>query len=784
MANQFLIKNTMADLRALSATEITGLTNGTYSGVHLLGYYQAGDTPDPIDYYLSATTDSDDGGSVILVGGIKLVHYFASKIDARYYGAMANDPNDQSAVIQKAIDAGSKLAKKVYFSAGVYMINGRYNSGGNGIMLKSGSDIETDENTIFKVTPQTSGAYTAFSIVEADGVYINRLNLIGDKDEHKAPSGAIYKVRQSNTNYNVGDAVIIEQKGFEVVAAGITGTVVPDVKSIETIGQTFVDTDLDQNGDPIPGGVIFKLISVGVGEWGMGLSILSSKNVEIENLKVTKFWGDGIYIGKKSDLTTSENITINFADISDCRRQGISIVTVDGLFMDRIKIDAIAGAPPQSGIDFEPNTATEVIRKVKINVVECKNSADYAVAFVFHKLAGSSTPVDIEIGEIIAERNGALRISGVDYTEKRKGLARIGTIRSTNARNYAVEIYNIKNGVDVHIGDIYIQNANQANNIYPYGAGVRIYAASETTFDPSALPTHYKINNIYSSSSDGKMTKIIDVYEHNRGILDPSGIQLDITGEVQGEGIHPESTKYRIKSAGSIHYEGLRNKPNSGDNISLTSNTMTKLDNRDFTAEATFTLNNMPVGWEIRIEVVKDLRIGVRASFDFRLFNFQHLESRALTSAVAGSSILIKHIGNNIWDIKYINGRWYYGTEILQDIVSYATANTSGLVLLASEQEVINGINPNKVVTPATLQKKIASVSQLGFVRQTTVVTDVTLSNSTKTILDDATDLATAIALVNDIKAKYNQAVELNNELKVKLNAKLASDRASGQQAS
>lgn len=38
----------MAAMRSLSAAEITALQNGTYEGVHLLGYYTKGDTPVPI----------------------------------------------------------------------------------------------------------------------------------------------------------------------------------------------------------------------------------------------------------------------------------------------------------------------------------------------------------------------------------------------------------------------------------------------------------------------------------------------------------------------------------------------------------------------------------------------------------------------------------------------------------------------------------------------------------------------------------------------------------------
>jgi hypothetical protein len=78
MANQFLIKNTMADMRDLSASEITALhgTTPTYAGLELLGYYEKGDTPEPIRYYLSNSSRPDDGGSTIEVGGIKLEHRF------------------------------------------------------------------------------------------------------------------------------------------------------------------------------------------------------------------------------------------------------------------------------------------------------------------------------------------------------------------------------------------------------------------------------------------------------------------------------------------------------------------------------------------------------------------------------------------------------------------------------------------------------------------------------------------------------------------------------------
>ncbi|WP_343321548.1 right-handed parallel beta-helix repeat-containing protein [Sphingobacterium multivorum] len=123
MANQLLIKNTMADMRALSAAEITALTNGTYSGVQLLGYYQAGDTPGPIDYYISFTTDPDDGGSVIELSTIKLQHDFVGEVNVQYFGTRGNFILDDTQAIQKTLTYANKAhVSSVYFPTGHYLI--------------------------------------------------------------------------------------------------------------------------------------------------------------------------------------------------------------------------------------------------------------------------------------------------------------------------------------------------------------------------------------------------------------------------------------------------------------------------------------------------------------------------------------------------------------------------------------------------------------------------------------------------------------------------------------
>jgi len=128
MANQFLIKKAMVDMRNLCAAEITELQNGNYLGVQLLGYYEQGDTPAPIYYFLSDTNETDDGGSIIELESIKFESKFKASIHAAYFGLIANNgrsPSENKDIIQKIFIAGLRYnVKDIYLSEGVFEITG------------------------------------------------------------------------------------------------------------------------------------------------------------------------------------------------------------------------------------------------------------------------------------------------------------------------------------------------------------------------------------------------------------------------------------------------------------------------------------------------------------------------------------------------------------------------------------------------------------------------------------------------------------------------------------
>jgi len=128
------------------------------------------------------------------------------------------------------------------------------------------------------------------------------------------------------------------------------------------------------------------------GEWGMGLYIRSSSNIVINGVTAEKMWGDGIYLGD-TGAGTNKNIEIRNVVIDDCRRQGISVITADGLLVENANISNIRGTSPSAGIDFEPNDTTNVLRGITMNNIKTSNCAEGVLFYLVRMLGGVNIPI-------------------------------------------------------------------------------------------------------------------------------------------------------------------------------------------------------------------------------------------------------------------------------------------------------------------------------------------------------------------------------------------------------
>lgn len=99
------------------------------------------------------------------------------------------------------------------------------------------------------------------------------------------------------------------------------------------------------------------------GEWGMGLNITGSSNVEVSGVTAKDNWGDGFYVGSEGG-TASTNITMDNIVADHNRRDGLSITNVDGMLVNNSRFSNNTGTDPGSGIDIEPNagdTTTNIV---------------------------------------------------------------------------------------------------------------------------------------------------------------------------------------------------------------------------------------------------------------------------------------------------------------------------------------------------------------------------------------------------------------------------------------
>lgn len=154
----------------------------------------------------------------------------------------------------------------------------------------------------------------------------------------------------SNTNLNLKSTLRLlpsDRKNYSIIS-------IRDKKNVKVKGGTIigdVNTHIVKD-DKSPG------------EWGMGINIYHSENIIIEGVKVSKCWGDGIYVSGESGKEmgkyehASKNVTIKNVECDDNRRQGMSVTHVDGLFVKGCKFINTGRTKytgPGAGVDLEPN---------------------------------------------------------------------------------------------------------------------------------------------------------------------------------------------------------------------------------------------------------------------------------------------------------------------------------------------------------------------------------------------------------------------------------------------
>lgn len=113
------------------------------------------------------------------------------------------------------------------------------------------------------------------------------------------------------------------------------------------------------------------------GEWGYGVSIMSSKNVTLEDCEAIDFWGDGFFVGCTNHLdpiTMSKNIRFINCTAKNNRRQGASFTGVEDVIVQGGEYSGTIGTEPCAGIDFEPNNVATTNKRCQVIGVNLKDN--------------------------------------------------------------------------------------------------------------------------------------------------------------------------------------------------------------------------------------------------------------------------------------------------------------------------------------------------------------------------------------------------------------------------
>ncbi|QIH34805.1 right-handed parallel beta-helix repeat-containing protein [Sphingobacterium sp. DR205] len=283
MANQFLVKETMAAMRNLSASEIDGLkgNNPVYAGVQLLGYYEKGDTPAPIIYHyvdLQNEPDpgTDDGGSIIEIGNNKLRHDFkGADIYDIYFGYKTG----------------------VFFTKeqNNLKLNSMYNSDANSIVHSPGVEADISESLIIDnenlkiegngfVIRQADNSslitYTDRPLIDiiSNGVMIEDLVLDDNIQNNFVMLGA-NKIHAANP----GDIPGVTRTGHDVLVIRANNVVVRRVV-VEGASWTGIKVTYDPNNVEVNNVIIEDCVVNQT--FRDSISIMHCRNVKVRNNKI------------------------------------------------------------------------------------------------------------------------------------------------------------------------------------------------------------------------------------------------------------------------------------------------------------------------------------------------------------------------------------------------------------------------------------------------------------------------------------------------------------------
>jgi polygalacturonase len=275
------------------------------------------------------------------------------------------------------------------------------------------------------------------------------------------------------------------------------------------------------------------------GEWGMGISAFSANSFLIREVEIANCWGDGLYIGHWGDHPGSfcQQWLVEGVRISNCRRNGISVVAGRDGEIRSVTILQIRGTPPQAGIDLEPDSASHPNRDLRILNATIR-SAELGIAVTVGNERVLIQGSDIEganAGIAIGDNARGIRVLGNPRIASTRGGSEGGAVRTVATNTATISDIEVRGNTLVGGGAFVVdfavpgyrnveiaQNRIRASNPGVFGfarmVGGGTFVGNECVLEAgSGMPGQFFVQlagvrhgrNVYNSRSSPRMYALL-----------------------------------------------------------------------------------------------------------------------------------------------------------------------------------------------------------------------------------------------------------------------------------
>jgi hypothetical protein len=240
-------------------------------------------------------------------------------VSVKNFGAVGDGIHDDTKAFNDAVKA-LPLGGTLFVPSGTYLINavGGGHSDDRGVQLKSNMTFKMADGAVLKTKPNTNSHSGVLNIYRLTDVTVLGGKLVGDRASH------------------MDTPAVLNPDGT---------TRVPAIPYVE----------------------FYKGAATDQHEWGMGLSVLGSKNITVDGLRATEATGDGFWISSAgANLPVSTNLKFLNVLAEHNRRTGLSVTQVDGMLIENSTFSRTEGTPLQRGIDIEVDRSTEEAKNITV----------------------------------------------------------------------------------------------------------------------------------------------------------------------------------------------------------------------------------------------------------------------------------------------------------------------------------------------------------------------------------------------------------------------------------